>query len=189
VLGGKYSKCIVILQEFDLEFEKSKSKKSLVFYELICDLPSTETKSVSKDLLPNEHLFLINSADLWYGYIIIYLQVVICLGMPLPKKFFERGIFGRHYLRISSLLIQKCHACQIYNHKLGVPPAPLHPVVSSGPFAKWGIDFMTCNPHSVRGHGYIIVIVDYFTKWAKAMPTFNKTRKIATLIQIIFGTK
>lgn len=31
LLGGKYSKSIVILQEFDLEFEKSKSKKSLVF--------------------------------------------------------------------------------------------------------------------------------------------------------------
>jgi hypothetical protein len=30
-LGGKYSKWIVILQEFDLEFECAKSKKSLVF--------------------------------------------------------------------------------------------------------------------------------------------------------------
>ena len=30
-LGGKYSKWIVILQEFDLEFERTKSKKSLVF--------------------------------------------------------------------------------------------------------------------------------------------------------------
>jgi hypothetical protein len=31
LLGGKYSKWIVILQEFDLEFEHAKSKKSLVF--------------------------------------------------------------------------------------------------------------------------------------------------------------
>jgi transposase InsO family protein len=36
---------------------------------------------------------------------------------------------------------------------------------------------MTCNPHLVRGHGYIIVVVDYFTKWAEAMPTFDNTRK------------
>jgi hypothetical protein len=41
VLGGKYSKWIIILQEFDLEFTKSKAKKSLVFSELICDLPHT----------------------------------------------------------------------------------------------------------------------------------------------------
>jgi hypothetical protein len=31
LLGGKYSKWIVILQEFDLEFERAKSKKYLVF--------------------------------------------------------------------------------------------------------------------------------------------------------------
>jgi hypothetical protein len=40
---------------------------------------------------------------------------------------------------------------------------------------------MTCNPHSVGGHGYIIVVVDYFTKWVEAMPTFDNTKKNATL--------
>ena len=48
----------------------------------------------------------------------------------------------------------------------------MHLVVSMGPFLKWGIDFMTCNPRSSRGHGYFIVAIK-FTKWAKVMPTFN----------------
>jgi hypothetical protein len=73
-LGGKYSKWIVILQEFDLEFECAKSKKSLVFAELICDFPYSETKNVAADSLPDESLFLISTDDLWYGDIIIYLQ-------------------------------------------------------------------------------------------------------------------
>jgi hypothetical protein len=73
-LGEKYSKWIVILQEFDLEFEHTKSKKSLVFVELICDLPCSETENVAADSLPYESLFLISSDDLWYGDIIIYLQ-------------------------------------------------------------------------------------------------------------------
>ena len=38
---------------------------------------------------------------------------------------------------------------------------------------KWGIDYVTCNPASAGGHKYIIVTVDYFTKWAEAMPTFK----------------
>ena len=42
VLGRKYSKWIIILQEFNLEFAKSKAKKSLVFAELICDLPHAD---------------------------------------------------------------------------------------------------------------------------------------------------
>jgi transposase InsO family protein len=54
-------------------------------------------------------------------------------------------------------------------------------VVSIGPFEKWGIDFITCHPHSIRGHGYIIVAVDYFTKWPEAMPTFDNTGKTTTL--------
>jgi hypothetical protein len=54
-------------------------------------------------------------------------------------------------------------------------------MVFIGPFAKWGIEFMTCNPHSVNGNGYIIVAMDYFTKWVEAMPRFDKTEKHATL--------
>ena len=56
----------------------------------------------------------------------------------------------------------------------------MHPIVSTEPFTKWGIDFMTCNPPSSGGHGYIIVTVDYFTKWAEAMPTFNNTGQTTT---------
>ena len=58
-------------------------------------------------------------------------------------------------------------------------PAPLHPIIFVGPFAKWGIYFITCNPHLAGGHGYIILIVDYFTKWAEAMPTFATDGKTA----------
>ena len=64
----------MILQEFDLEFEPAKYKKYLVFDELICDLPSTDTTNVVEDSLPDESLFLISSDDVWYGDIIIYLH-------------------------------------------------------------------------------------------------------------------
>ena len=74
LLGGKYSKWIVILQEFDLEFECAKSKKSLVFAELICDFPHSAMENVAADSLPDESLFLISNNDFWYGDIIIYLQ-------------------------------------------------------------------------------------------------------------------
>jgi hypothetical protein len=57
-----------------MEFECTKSKKSLVFVELICDLPTSETENVAKDSLPDESLFLISYDDIWYRYIIIYLH-------------------------------------------------------------------------------------------------------------------
>ena len=66
-----------------------------------------------------------------------------------------------------------------------VPPSHLHPVIIVGPFARRGINFMTCNPHSIVGHAYIIVAMEYFTKWAEAMPTLIANGK--TTAQFLFN--
>jgi hypothetical protein len=92
-------------------------------------------------------------------------------------KDLTRGYFWPSLFKDCTTTIQKFHAFQTYNNKIRTHPTPLHPVVSVGPFAKWGIDFMTCHPHSARGHGYIIVAMDYFMKWVEVMPTFNNTGK------------
>ena len=42
---------------------------------------------------------------------------------------------------------------------------------------------MMCNPVSAGGHKYIIVVVDYLTKWEEAMPTFKaEGEKIAYFV-------
>lgn len=74
MIGGKFSKWIVILQEFDWEFWSAKVKKSLVFAELLSDLPRNSEEVSYDESLVDDHLFLIDSSDLWYGAIIIYLQ-------------------------------------------------------------------------------------------------------------------
>ena len=76
MIGGKYNKCIVILQEFDLEFVSAKMKKSLIFAELIFDFPSLEEEEVYEDTFVDEHIFLISTLDPWYGDIIVYLQML-----------------------------------------------------------------------------------------------------------------
>jgi hypothetical protein len=102
-------------------------------------------------------------------------------GYATAQKILRAGYFWPSLFNDCIIVIQKCHACQTYNHKIRSHPAPLHPMVSIGPFVKWGIDFMTCHPHLTGGHGYIIVAIDYFTKWAEAIPKFDNTRKNATL--------
>ena len=74
VIGGKYSRWIVILQEFDLEFSKATSKKSLVFAKLMCDLPCASMESKPSDSFSDEFLFLISTTDPSYGDLLIYLQ-------------------------------------------------------------------------------------------------------------------
>ena len=74
VLGGNYSRWIVILQEFDMEFSKSTSKKSLVFVEIMCDLPCASTEYEPNDSFLDEFMFMISTTDPWYGDLLIYLQ-------------------------------------------------------------------------------------------------------------------
>ena len=74
VLGGKYSRWIVILQEYDLEFAKATSNKSLVFAELMCDLPYASTESEPNDSFSDEFLFLLSTTNPWYGDLLIYIQ-------------------------------------------------------------------------------------------------------------------
>ena len=76
MIGGKYNKWIVILQEFDLEFVSAKSKKSLIFAKLMSDFPSLDEVEVYKDSSVDEHIFLISTVDPWYGNIIVYLQTL-----------------------------------------------------------------------------------------------------------------
>jgi hypothetical protein len=59
--------------------------------------------------------------------------------------------------------------------------APMFLVITVGPFTKWGIDYTTCNPPLARGHCYIILVIDYFTKWVEAMPMFKDDGETATL--------
>ena len=76
-------------------------------------------------------------------------------------------------------MVKRCHPYQVFACNMYSKPAPLHPIISVGPFIKWGLDFMDCNPASVGGHHQSIVVVDYFTKWAEAMPTVKSNGEIA----------
>ena len=76
MIGGKYNKWIVILQEFDIEFVSAKSKKSLIFSEIISYFLNLDEGEVHEDSLVYEHIFLISTVDPWYGDIIVYLQTL-----------------------------------------------------------------------------------------------------------------
>ncbi|MCO5595220.1 hypothetical protein L7F22_049259 [Adiantum nelumboides] len=51
------------------------------------------------------------------------------------------------------------------------------PIISFGPFEKWGIDAIGPLPMAQSGKQYIIVGVDYMTRWAEAAATTRITAK------------
>ena len=74
ILGGHYSKWVVILSEFDLIFSTPKAKKSLVFAELMAGLPRVSQPLQELESLPDDSLFLMDLSDPWYGDILVYLR-------------------------------------------------------------------------------------------------------------------
>jgi hypothetical protein len=76
IIGGKYNKWIVTLQEFDLDFASAKSKKSIVFADLISNFPQLDEDIIHVDSFLDEHIFLVSLYDPWYGGIILYLQTL-----------------------------------------------------------------------------------------------------------------
>jgi transposase InsO family protein len=102
-------------------------------------------------------------------------------GLATAQKILRIGYFWPTIFKDCINTVQKCHPCQIFSKKMHTHPTPLHPVIAVGPFTKWGIDFTTCKPPSCHRHNYIIVVIDYFTKWAEAMPTYSNDAKTVAL--------
>ena len=59
---------------------------------------------------------------------------------------------------------------------LGTHPERLTVIFCPWPFAKWGIGIIGLMPTAPGGLKFAVVAVDYFTKWAEAIP-------LATIIE------
>jgi hypothetical protein len=73
-INGKFSRWIIILQEYDLEFSTPKRKKALVLSELVTTFPSNITSALVNTDFLDKHLFYITSDDPWYNDLLVYLQ-------------------------------------------------------------------------------------------------------------------
>ncbi|GJU88528.1 reverse transcriptase domain-containing protein [Tanacetum coccineum] len=72
-------------------------------------------------------------------------------------------------------LIQACQDCQVHKHVVRNPQQKLSPITSPWPFYKSGIDI--ARPFS-EGPGkvkFLIVAINYFTKWIEAKPVATIT--------------
>ncbi|GJX72513.1 reverse transcriptase domain-containing protein [Tanacetum coccineum] len=79
-------------------------------------------------------------------------------------------------------LIRACQGCQVHKPVLRNPQQKLTPITSPWPFYKWGIDIAGPFPEGLGNVKFLIVAMDYFTKWIKAKPvttiTDNQIKKI-----------
>jgi len=75
--------------------------------------------------------------------------------------------------------VKKFEKCHTYADNINIAPATLNVLSAPWPFAMWGIDVIgAIKPKASNGHRFILVAIDYFTKWVEGTSYTNVTRKV-----------
>nr|GFC38004.1 reverse transcriptase domain-containing protein [Tanacetum cinerariifolium] len=103
------------------------------------------------------------------------------------KKIFDAGFFWPTIYKDAHEFVKNCDSCQRQGKISQLDEMPQNSIHTCKIFDVWGIDFMGPFPSS-RGNKYILVAVDYLSKWveAKALPT-NDARVVCKFLKSLFA--
>ena len=95
----------------------------------------------------------------------------------LARKVLRQGYYWPTILKDATDLVKKCRICQEHAKISCLPSEPLTSITSPWPFQQWGLDIVGPLPIGKGQCKLIIVVVDYFTKWAEAEPLATITEQ------------
>ncbi|GJY68947.1 reverse transcriptase domain-containing protein [Tanacetum coccineum] len=103
------------------------------------------------------------------------------------KKIFDSGFYWPTIYKDAHDFVTRCDTCQRQGKISQRDEMPQNSIQVCEIFDIWGIDFMGPFPSS-RGNKYILVAVDYLSKWveAKALPT-NDARVVCKFLKSLFA--
>jgi hypothetical protein len=105
-------------------------------------------------------------------YVLIEIHEGVCGNHSgsrmLAHKAMRAGYYWPTMNKDLMRLVRQCDKCQRFARVMKKPPEKLSPVTSPWPFAKWGVDIVRPMPPGKGKRRFLLVTVDYFTKWAEA---------------------
>ncbi|GJT59012.1 reverse transcriptase domain-containing protein [Tanacetum coccineum] len=137
-------------------------------------------KEELEDKFPDEHLMILktklNDEELWYADYVNYIVRKVVLPEWTPKrkkvlilrrKVYKAGFYWPNIFRDSKDYVMKCDACQKSGNISSRNKIPQNNIQAYEVFDVWGLDFMGPFTDSI-GNKYILVAVDYVSKWVEA---------------------
>nr|GEU76600.1 reverse transcriptase domain-containing protein [Tanacetum cinerariifolium] len=105
----------------------------------------------------------------------------------IAKKVFDAGFFWPTIYRDAHHMIKCCNMCQRQGKISQRDEITQNTIQVYEIFDVWGLDFIRPFPSS-KGNKYILVAVDYFSKWveAKALPT-NDAQVVVKFLKSLFS--
>ncbi|XP_061344902.1 uncharacterized protein LOC133290804 [Gastrolobium bilobum] len=102
-------------------------------------------------------------------------------GHSLAREALRAGFYWPTMERDAHNHVKKCEKCQRFVDIHKAPLEELMSITSPWPFHKWGMDILRPFPKATGRVQWLIVAIDYFTKWVEAEPvatiTSQKVRK------------
>ncbi|XP_074346651.1 uncharacterized protein LOC141685450 [Apium graveolens] len=108
----------------------------------------------------------------------------------LAHKIIRQGYYWPTIHQDAIEFVKKCKECQLFSNVSRISPVLPSSVMSPIPFAVWGINIMGPFPRAKGDLRYLLVSIDYMTKWveAKAMRTINQQDCIKFMDNILMRT-
>jgi len=96
-------------------------------------------------------------------------------GSSLASKVVRAGFYWPTVKEDCLRHAQRCKQCQKHADWHTPPPEELRSIYSPWPFHMWGINILGPFPLAIREMKYLIVAIEYFTKWIEAKPVAQIT--------------
>ena len=95
----------------------------------------------------------------------------------LAHKLIRAGYYWPTMLKDAQTYVKTCEKCQRFSNLIRQPFEELTPMTAPWPFAQWGLDIMGPFLMVVRQLKFLVVSIDYFTKWVEAEALATITEK------------
>ncbi|GKU93606.1 hypothetical protein SLEP1_g7183 [Rubroshorea leprosula] len=98
-------------------------------------------------------------------------------GKTLARKLLRHGYYWPTMVEDAQNYVKKCPTCQFNADDIHMPGEMLSSLSSPWPFAQWGVDLLGPFIKGKGGCTFLVVAVDYFTKWIEAKPLSTTTER------------
>ncbi|XP_030969633.1 uncharacterized protein LOC115989899 [Quercus lobata] len=95
----------------------------------------------------------------------------------LVHKVIRSGFYWPTIQADAKAYVKVCDQCQRFSNIPRQPAEYLTPMMAPWPFAQWGLDILGPFPTGTRQMKFLVVGIDYFTKWVEAEPLAKITQQ------------
>jgi hypothetical protein len=100
------------------------------------------------------------------------------VGHKMKCLLFRQGMYWPTMLKDCIEFAKRCQECQVHADIQHVPASGLHSIIKPRPFRGWALDLIgQIRPPPSKNQRYILVGIDYFTKWIEVIPLPNVSQE------------